>query len=58
MLHHHVVPIIHRDLPRYDQQSSVVYDAGSLCRWLAEYEVDLVLHGHMHQATVLKEFEQ
>ena len=55
MLHHHVVPIIHRDLPRYDQQSSVVYDAGSLCRWLAEYEVNLVLHGHMHQATVLKE---
>jgi 3',5'-cyclic AMP phosphodiesterase CpdA len=55
MLHHHVVPIIHRELPRYEQQSSVVYDAGSLSRWLAEYEVDLVLHGHMHQATVLKE---
>jgi 3',5'-cyclic AMP phosphodiesterase CpdA len=55
VLHHHVVPIIHRELPAYEQQSSVVYDAGALCKWLEEHEVDLVLHGHMHQATIVKE---
>lgn len=55
MLHHHVVPIIHRELPVYEHRASTVYDAGALCKWLTEHEVDLVIHGHMHQAGIVKE---
>jgi len=55
VLHHHVVPILYREIPVYERQSSLVYDAGALCRWLAQWEVDLVLHGHMHDPAVVKE---
>jgi 3',5'-cyclic AMP phosphodiesterase CpdA len=55
MLHHHVVPIIHRDHPEIGVASSVVHDAGALMRWLVENEVDLVLHGHMHLPSIVKE---
>lgn len=55
MMHHHVVPILHREHPEIGKAASVVYDAGALLRWLAENEVDLVLHGHMHQAAFVKE---
>jgi 3',5'-cyclic AMP phosphodiesterase CpdA len=47
MLHHHVVPILHREHPKLGTAASVVHDAGALMRWFAENEVDLVLHGHM-----------
>lgn len=55
MLHHHVVPILHREHPELGSAASVVYDAGALMRWLVEHEVDLVLHGHMHQPALAKE---
>jgi 3',5'-cyclic AMP phosphodiesterase CpdA len=55
VLHHHVVPILYREVPVYDRQSSLVYDAGALCRWLAQWQVDLVLHGHMHDPAIVKE---
>jgi hypothetical protein len=54
MIHHHVVPILHREHPEYGYAASVVHDAGALLRWLAENEVDLVLHGHMHLPSVVK----
>lgn len=54
MLHHHVVPIIHREHPRQGIAASVVHDAGALMRWLTENEVDLVIHGHMHLPTIVK----
>ena len=54
VLHHHVVPILYREVPVYERQASVVYDAGALCRWLAQWEVDLVLHGHMHDPAAVK----
>jgi 3',5'-cyclic AMP phosphodiesterase CpdA len=55
MLHHHVVPILHREHPDVGIAGSVVYDAGALMRWLVENEVDLVLHGHMHLPSLVKE---
>jgi hypothetical protein len=55
MLHHHVVPILHREHPDIGTASSMVYDAGALMRWLTENEVDLVLHGHMHLPSFVKE---
>jgi 3',5'-cyclic AMP phosphodiesterase CpdA len=55
MLHHHVVPILHREHPEIGTAASVVYDAGAFMRWLVENEVDLVLHGHMHLPSIVKE---
>lgn len=55
MLHHHVVPVIPNELAIYEQQSSLVYDAGALCNWIVEHRIDLVLHGHMHHTKVVKE---
>ncbi|WP_316235369.1 MULTISPECIES: metallophosphoesterase [unclassified Bradyrhizobium] len=55
MLHHHVVPILHREHPHLGVAASVVHDAGALMRWLVENEVDLVLHGHMHSPALVKE---
>lgn len=54
MLHHHVVPILHREHPQLGISASVVHDAGALIRWLSENEVDLVLHGHMHLPSMVK----
>jgi 3',5'-cyclic AMP phosphodiesterase CpdA len=54
VLHHHVLPILYRDVPVYERQASLVYDAGALGRWLAQWEVDLVLHGHMHDPAAVK----
>jgi Calcineurin-like phosphoesterase len=54
MLHHHVLPILHRSHPEIGKAASVVHDAGALMRWLVENEVDLVLHGHMHLGAVVK----
>ncbi|HUP81252.1 MAG TPA: metallophosphoesterase, partial [Pirellula sp.] len=55
MIHHHVVPILHREHPEIGTAASVVYDAGALMRWFVENEVNLVLHGHMHLPSLVKE---
>lgn len=56
MLHHHVVPVTYREIPKSGRIYSVVLDAGALIRWATRYRIDLIIHGHMHQpsATVLK----
>ncbi len=55
LLHHHLVPVIPEELAVYEQQSSLVYDAGALCNWVVKHRVDLVLHGHMHHTKVVRE---
>lgn len=55
MLQHHVVLILHREHPEIGTTASVVHDAGAFMRWLVENEVDLVLHGHMHLPSLVKE---
>jgi hypothetical protein len=55
LLHHHLVPVIPDELAVYDQQSSLVYDAGALCNWVVKHRVNLVLHGHMHHTKVVRE---
>lgn len=52
MLHHHVVPVTHRELPKAHQSYSVVLDAVALLRWCVRHGVRLILHGHMHQPHV------
>ncbi len=55
ILHHHIVPVIPEELAVYEQQSSLLYDAGALCNWVVKHHVNLVLHGHMHHTKVVKE---
>ncbi len=54
MLHHHVVPVTHRELPRANASYSVVLDAVALLRWCVRHGVRLILHGHMHQPHVTR----
>jgi 3',5'-cyclic AMP phosphodiesterase CpdA len=54
MLHHHVVPVTHREIPRLHGNYSVVLDAVALLRWCVRHGVRLVLHGHMHQPHVTR----
>jgi hypothetical protein len=48
VLHHHLLPVTFREIPEAGRQYSVVLDAEALSRWIVEYRVRLVLHGHMH----------
>jgi len=49
MMHHHLVPTEYV-LPAHENASySTVLDTGPLMRFIAKYEIDLVLHGHMHE---------
>jgi hypothetical protein len=50
VLHHHLLPVTYRDIPKGGAVYSVTLDAEALTHWLVEHRVDLVLHGHMHQA--------
>ncbi|WP_158627404.1 metallophosphoesterase [Corallococcus sp. AB045] len=54
MLHHHLVPVTYREQPDPAISYSVTLDAEALMRWAAECQVDLVLHGHMHEASCVK----
>lgn len=49
VIHHHLIPVIFREIPFVARASSVLYDAEALTRWIVKHRVDLVLHGHMHE---------
>lgn len=49
MLHHHLMPVTYREDPVEGISYSVSLDAEAIVRWVVEHEVDLVLHGHMHE---------
>ena len=49
VLHHHLLPVTFREIPEAGRHYSVILDAEALSRWIVEYRVRLVLHGHMHQ---------
>jgi len=49
-LHHHLVPVL-PEVPKFTEIASTSYDASSLLDWLADHEVDIVLHGHMHHVS-------
>jgi hypothetical protein len=49
VLHHHLLPVTFREIPEAGRQYSVILDAEALSRWIVEYRIRLVLHGHMHQ---------
>ncbi|MCL5947613.1 MAG: metallophosphoesterase [Actinobacteria bacterium] len=49
MLHHHIVPVTYREQPQHGRIYSVVLDAAAMTSWASRHDVDLILHGHMHQ---------
>lgn len=49
VLHHHVMPVVHSEVPEHGRQYSLLLDAGAVLRWAVTHRVDLILHGHMHQ---------
>jgi predicted phosphodiesterase len=48
VLHHHLVPVTFRPVPKVGYAGSVTWDAEAVVRWIVKHQVDLVLHGHMH----------
>src|SRR5262249_28655161 len=54
MLHHHLVPVNYREQPDPTISYSVTLDAEALMRWVVQYRVDIVLHGHMHQPSCVR----
>lgn len=49
MLHQHLLPVSFREKATENAMYSVTLDAEEIMRWLIKHEVNLVLHGHMHQ---------
>jgi 3',5'-cyclic AMP phosphodiesterase CpdA len=49
MLHHHLVPVVYSESPIIGGRYSLALDAGAILRWAVAHQVDLVLHGHMHE---------
>ncbi len=49
MVHHHLVPVTYSEKPYPQHRTSVVFDAEALVRWIVDHQVDLVIHGHMHE---------
>jgi len=50
VLHHHVLPVTpQEEIDTYDRIYSLTLDAGQVLYKALELEVDLILHGHMHQ---------
>jgi hypothetical protein len=50
VLHHHLMPVTQSQDAIGGISYSIVLDAAALIQWLCERRVDLVLHGHMHEA--------
>jgi 3',5'-cyclic AMP phosphodiesterase CpdA len=42
VLHHHLMPVIYREVPKGGVPYSVVFDAEALVQWVVNYRVDLV----------------
>ena len=54
MMHHHYLPVCYMEKVDVKKASSVVYDANRLMKWMAKYDVKLLLHGHKHQSFISK----
>lgn len=49
VMHHHLIPVNYSDEPKKNGRYSTILDGERLAKWLTEYQVDYLLHGHMHQ---------
>ncbi|WFC12681.1 metallophosphoesterase [Aeromonas salmonicida] len=49
VMHHHLLPVSYTDTPCFNGSYSTILDGERLAKWLAEHEVEYLLHGHMHQ---------
>lgn len=54
VVHHHLVPVPFRETPYPEHRTSVVFDAEALVRWIVDRQVDMVIHGHMHEPFLCK----
>lgn len=52
MMHHHYLPTCYTEIIDVAKASSVVYDADRLMKWLIEYNVKVLIHGHKHTSFV------
>ncbi len=48
MMHHHYLPTCLQDNMEIKNPSSAVFDCERLARWLTDYKVKILLHGHKH----------
>jgi hypothetical protein len=49
MLHHHLLPVTYREIPKAGANYSLALDAEAVLRWIVRNKVKLALHGHQHQ---------
>jgi len=49
VLHHHLMPVNHREEPVGGAMYSVTLDAQAVVEFVVRHRIELVLHGHMHE---------
>jgi len=54
MLHHHLIPVEFRTVPKFDVAQSVTLDSGAIQEFIAQNKIKLVVHGHAHQDHFIK----
>ena len=49
-MHHHVIPVLpSEEILKKDRRYSLSLDGADVVNYSAEHDVDLIIHGHMHQ---------
>lgn len=52
VLHHHLLPAFFQDELNTNKVYSTLIDYGRLAKFIKEYRIDLVIHGHHHDSSV------
>ena len=55
VLHHNLLPVQYNSTPYIGSSpGSYVYDSQATLKWCYEHDVDVILHGHTHQRSIIK----
>ncbi|WP_105259189.1 metallophosphoesterase family protein [Pseudoalteromonas sp. T1lg88] len=55
VVHHNLLPVEYSNTPYLGSSpGSYVYDSQATIKWCYEHDVDVILHGHTHQRSVVK----
>lgn len=55
VLHHNLLPVEYSNVPYLGASpGSYVYDSQATLQWCYDHDVDVILHGHTHQKSVVK----
>ena len=49
VLHHHLMPVIYKEVPEYDRNYSLTLDSEAVVQFICEHNIKIVLHGHNHK---------